>query len=93
MYNISPDAGVSIRDLVSLICSKMGAVFSDCIVEVGERLGSDATYVIDSSNMRNTFNWLPTMSLDAGITECIEWVNNNWDTILTSGELEYAHKP
>lgn len=90
-YHLSPDNGVSVRKVVETICDRMGAVFSDCVDIVDERPGQDATYVINSSKAREELNWLPTISLEDGLSDVVDWVENNWD-IIREQELEYVHK-
>ncbi len=66
MYHLSPDAGVSVRDLVGRICAAAGVDFAAATRDVAERLGQDAAYVIDSSKARAEFGWQPEVGLDAG---------------------------
>lgn len=92
VYHISPDgSGISIYDLVKMICEKMDRDIEDCIEVIEERLGQDMTYVIDSTKVRKEFGWKPTIFLSDGITEVIDWINQNWDEIQKS-PTEYAHK-
>jgi dTDP-glucose 4,6-dehydratase len=93
IYHISPDGeGISIVDLVSLICGIMDRPFNDCVTTVGERLGQDAFYLIDSNKLRKSLGWEPRISLEKGITEVIDWVEGNFDLIQKSS-LEYIHQP
>lgn len=93
IYHISPDGeGISILDLVSLICAKMGRPLDDCVTMVGERLGQDAFYLIDSNKLRDTLGWRPRIPLEKGIAEVIDWVEENFDSIQKC-PLEYTHQP
>lgn len=91
LYHFSPDKGHSIKDIVTTICTMTGKPFDDAVDIVGERLGQDAAYIIDSSKARNQFNWKPQISIQEGIKQTVDWVNDNWDT-LQSSELAYIHK-
>lgn len=92
-YHISPDGeGISIYDLVRIICEKMGVKIENCIEFVGDRVGQDAAYVIDSQKVRDELRWRPTIGLEDGLEGVIEWVNREWDT-LKNEPLEYRHKP
>lgn len=74
-YHISGDEIVSIRALVERICAFMKVDF-DTHVEVGEeRLGKDAAYMLDSSKIRKELGWSDTVSLDAGLEQCVQWVD------------------
>lgn len=92
IYHISTNEIISIRSLVELICDTMNVKFEN-IVEVGqERLGKDAAYLLDSSKLRDTFDWEDRIPLREGIKEVIKWVDDNFD-YLKNQPFEYIHKP
>ncbi len=91
LYHISPDEGVAVRKVVQTICETMGKNFADCTTEVAERPGQDAAYVIDSTLARTDLGWKPQVTLEQGIREVIEWVNEYWDDIQKQ-PLTYEHK-
>ena len=70
----------------------MGRDFEASTIAVGERLGQDATYVIDSTRAREELGWCPRISLKEGLAEVIAWVEDNWEQV-QRGPLEYIHKP
>lgn len=90
-YHISTGRVISIRDVVRMICNKMGARFEDCVEAVGERLGKDAAYLLDSTKLRKTLGWKDEISLEAGLDDCIAWVRANFE-VLRRQPLDYAHK-
>jgi len=91
-YHISTNEIVTIRELAERICHKLGARFEDSVEIVGERLGKDAAYMLDSTKLRSTFCWCETVSLDAGIDECIVWVKENVEE-LKRQPFNYIHRP
>lgn len=91
IYHLSPDEGIAVRDVVRIICDKMGMAFEKAARIVAERPGQDAAYVIDSSKARRKFNWRPTISLEEGVYEVVNWVKDNWSQI-QSESLEYVHQ-
>ena len=91
LYHLSPDAGVAVRDVVSLICDRMGRPFDDATRSVDERPGQDAAYVIDSSKARRELGWSPCISLREGLDEVVNWVDTQWDDIQRQ-PLSYEHK-
>ncbi len=92
IYHISPDGeGISIYNLIERICNKLGKNFEDCVDIVEDRLGQDPSYVIDSTKVREELDWLPVMSLDAGIDEVINWVDEYSDQLMNSPQ-DYIHK-
>jgi dTDP-glucose 4,6-dehydratase len=92
IYHLSPDKGIAVRDIVSIICEKMEVPFEKATKVVEERLGQDAAYVIDSSKVREEFGWQPKVSFDEGISGVIRWVEDNWEEIRRE-PLEYTHRP
>lgn len=90
-YHISPDAGVAVRDVVRAITDRMGRPFEEVTEAVAERPGQDAAYVIDSSKLRRLSGWRPTVTLEQGIGEVVDWVAAHWETIRTL-PLDYDHR-
>ena len=91
-YHISTDEVISIRELVEKICQKLGVRFEDHAEVVGERLGKDAAYQLDSTKLRTELGWQYRVSLDQGIDQCIDWVKANLEA-LKSQTFDYIHKP
>jgi dTDP-glucose 4,6-dehydratase len=92
IYHLSPDGGISVRDLVSRICATMGRDFARCTKEVAERLGQDAAYVIDSGKARSELGWSPRIGIDQGLATVNDWVEREWEAIRRE-PLVYVHKP
>jgi dTDP-glucose 4,6-dehydratase len=90
LYHLSPDHGVEVREVVRTICERLGKRFEDATRAVGERPGQDAAYVIDSTKARTELGWRPTITLDEGLTDVVDWVNANWAAIQAQ-PLEYRH--
>ena len=92
LYHLSPDGGVEVREVVRLICEKMGRDFEEWTKVGPERLGQDKAYVIDSSKARSEFGWATQVSLDEGIEGVVDWIERDWEAI-SSEPHEYIHKP
>ena len=90
-YHISTDEVVSIRELVERICLKLNVRFKDHVEVVGERLGKDSAYLLDSSKLRSELGWKDSIALDRGLDECIAWVHRNFDE-LKAQPYGYLHK-
>jgi dTDP-glucose 4,6-dehydratase len=91
-YHISTNEMISIHDLVMKIANKLGADFDEHVEIVGERLGKDASYQLDSTKLRETLAWTDKIKLEEGIDNCISWVNSNLDD-LKQQDFDYIHKP
>ncbi len=90
-YHVSTSRIISVRDLVQFICDRMGAKFEDCVDIVGERLGKDAAYTLDSTKLRSQLGWQDRVSLEQGIDETIAWVEQ-WLGDLKQQPYDYIHK-
>jgi len=91
-YHISTDKIVSVRELVEMICAKLGADFDASVEMVGERLGKDSAYMLESTKLREALGWKEKISLDQGLDECVAWVRSNLDA-MKSMTWNYVHKP
>ncbi|MFQ5737784.1 MAG: GDP-mannose 4,6-dehydratase [Acidobacteriota bacterium] len=92
IYHLSPEKGYAVREVVRVICHRMGRNFEESTVSVGERLGQDARYVIDSSRASRQVGWSPTISLQQGVAAVIDWIEENWG-LVAKEPLEYVHRP
>ena len=93
IYHLSPDNGVMVRDLVMLICKRMGKEFKKMTRISPDRPGGqDIRYVLNSDKARKFLRWKPSISLSQGVDEVILWMAKNW-TVLSRMPFEYHHKP
>jgi dTDP-glucose 4,6-dehydratase len=92
IYHFSTSRNISIRVLVELIAKQLKVDFNKYVEVVGERLGKDAAYLLDSTKARKTLGWQDQISLEQGIEETIAWVRDNLD-ILKQVPFDYIHKP
>jgi dTDP-glucose 4,6-dehydratase len=91
-YHISTRRIITVRNLVEMICVRMGVRFDDCVEVAGERLGKDAAYVLDSDKVRSQLGWQDRISLEQGIDETITWAER-WLDDLKKMQFDYVHKP
>jgi len=91
IYHLSPDQGIQVKDVVSILCQKSKVPFESAVVAVVERVGQDKAYVIDSTKARKAFGWKPRISLEEGLSKTVDWVHANIDEILKQ-PLTYVHQ-
>ena len=72
IYHLSPDRGISVKDVVRLICESMCKDFNKSVLSVSERLGQDKAYIIDSSKARDELGWETSVSFEKGIHEVVQ---------------------
>jgi dTDP-glucose 4,6-dehydratase len=90
IYHLAPESGVEVREVVRLMCDRLRVPFDRAARSVEERPGQDAAYVIDSAKARSELGWRPTIALDVGLNEVVDWVNEYWGEI-QGKPLEYRH--
>jgi dTDP-glucose 4,6-dehydratase len=90
-WHLSTREQISIRALVEGICARCSVDFGAVVEESGERLGKDHSYLLDSTSMREAFGWSDQVSLDAGLSETLAWVDDHLDH-LNSLPWTYQHK-
>ena len=57
-----------------------------------DRLGKDAAYLLNSEKIRAEIGWDDDVSLDVGISDCIQWVEKYFDRLVEQPQA-YVHKP
>lgn len=91
VWHISTNEAISIRDLVKKICKLKKVSFESLVNIVDDRLGKDKNYLLDSSNLRNSFNWNDEIKLEEGIEDTIKWVEDNFEELSLLPWI-YQHK-
>lgn len=91
-YHIATPRQISIRALVELICERMGTTIDQVAEVVGDRIGKDAAYWLNSSKLREELGWRDRISLEKGIDETIEWIDR-YLPALEQLPQSYIHKP
>ena len=89
-FHISSKQFISIRKLVLIILKILGKKKS-LIQNVKERDGKDFGYFLNASKIIKRYKWKNKKSLENGIKETIDWINNNL-TIIKKLNLNYKHK-
>lgn len=72
VYHMATERQTSIRNLVRMICDRMGAKFDDVVVEAPERPGKDKAYDL-SWGLIQRLGWKPTIELEDGLAEAVDW--------------------
>ena len=91
VYHFSMPSDVSVDDIVRQVCDLMGYDFEKATRSAGERLGQDARYWLDCTKARRELGWEPQVTFSRGVQETIEWIDDNWESILNE-PLTYIHK-
>ena len=84
-YNIGGNNEVKNVDLVRMICAILddkrprGAPYGDLISFVADRPGHDARYAIDAGRIRTELGWQPSVTLEQGLKQTVQWYLDNED--------------
>lgn len=92
IFHFSTTHNISIRDLVEMVAQKMEINFEEHVEIVGDRLGKDSAYLLDSSKAIKELAWEPKISLEDGLDQTIIWARENFE-LLKSQPMNYIHKP
>lgn len=89
VYNIGDHNEKTNIEVVKTILRELDKLKS-LITYVGDRLGHDMRYAIDSSKMMNELGWEPSIKFDEGIKKTIKWYleNKEWCQDIISGEYQ-----
>lgn len=92
-YHISTSNYISIIDLVKKIIKilKKTKNFNKFIYYKRDRIGKDEFYKLSSKKIIKNLNWKPTITLDDGINDVVEWIQKNYK-FLAKKKLTYQHK-
>ena len=73
IYNAGALKPISIRTLMEMVAKELGILFEQLCQVTEDRLGQDSHYWLDSSAITRDVGWKPTISLEEGIKEMVEW--------------------
>lgn len=85
-YNIGGENEVQNINLVKKICAALDRLrpaaqpYGDQITFVTDRPGHDHRYAIDSTRIRAELGWRPSVTVEQGLQQTVEWYldNENW---------------
>lgn len=73
VYNAGPAEPTSIRRVVELCAAALNIPFEQLCEVVGDRLGQDSRYWLDSSAIKRDVGWEPQISWEQGLAEMVDW--------------------
>ena len=91
-YHVSTQSAVTVRALVERICTMTGTPFGELVEVVGERLGKDQAYLLDTVRLRRDLDWSDSIGLDDGLAATLCWVDDNLGR-LRDMPTDYVHQP
>jgi dTDP-glucose 4,6-dehydratase len=91
IFHLATAEVVSIRQLVSVICDKLGVRADNFIRESAARPGADSAYLLSTARAREQLGWQAALNLDRGLDLTIEWYLQNLARLSTLPD-SYQHK-
>jgi dTDP-glucose 4,6-dehydratase len=102
-YNVGGNNEVKNIDLVHKICDLMDEMASnlpvcpsrELITFVKDRAGHDRRYAIDSTKIQSELGWKPSVTVDEGLRQTLEWFLSNedwWQPLLSDEYQAYYQK-
>jgi len=91
IYNAGPKNYTSIREVVNMCASALNIPFEQLCEVVGDRLGQDSRYWLDSSEIKKDVGWVPEISWEDGLSEMVEWGNKYIDVLKTLPK-DFVHR-
>ncbi len=93
-YNIVGNNAATNMDLVQKLCEILderrpgNRPYADQITHVADRPGHDLRYAIDASRIRDELGWQPSVTLDEGLAQTVDWFleHEDWWRALESRE-------
>ena len=92
-YNVGGNNEVRNIDIVKTVCRLVGertgkSDLESLITHVADRPGHDFRYAIDSSKIQRELGWQPTVTVETGLAQTVDWYleNTEWIEHVRSGE-------
>ncbi len=90
-WHLSTKKKISIKNLVEKIFNIAGKNPNTLVNNTQDRLGKDQSYLLESSKIRDAFNWEDKVDLDSGLKITMEWIQENLE-VLKKSSWNYSHK-
>ncbi|MGD1703900.1 dTDP-glucose 4,6-dehydratase [Dapis sp. BLCC M229] len=99
-YNVGGNNEVKNIDLVRILCQIMDELANDLPVQPCEKLitfvkdrpGHDRRYAIDATKIKTELGWQPSVTVEEGLRQTVEWFLNNrdwWEPLLSEEYQAY----
>ena len=92
IYHFSPSRFQTIREVVGMICRKLGTNVEQATEIAADRPGKDLAYLMDASKAGRELGWAPFMTFEDGIDRTIAWVDRHFAQ-MRELPWNYLHHP
>ncbi|MBY6266473.1 NAD-dependent epimerase/dehydratase family protein (plasmid) [Azospirillum sp. 412522] len=91
IYHFSPERFFTIREVVEIICQRIGIAFESVAEVAPDRPAKDQAYLMDSTRARAELGWRDSVAFERGVDATIAWVRDNLAEIERLPQ-DYLHK-
>jgi dTDP-glucose 4,6-dehydratase len=102
-YNIGGNNEVKNIDLVKILCQLMNELAPNLPIKPTEQLitfvkdrpGHDRRYAINSNKLQTQLKWTPSVTVEQGLKQTVQWYLNNenwWQPLLSKEYQDYYQK-
>tara|TARA_B100000780_G_scaffold278517_1_gene252284 strand:- start:76 stop:1062 length:987 start_codon:yes stop_codon:yes gene_type:complete len=77
IYNAGVDKPISMREIVEIVAKCLDKNFDEVVDITKGRVGEDSQYWLSSKKLFNDTGWKPEISIEEGIKETVDWVQEN----------------
>lgn len=84
VYNIGSGRETTNKDLIGIILTllgeRLGGKYDKLVTPVNDRPGHDRRYAVDTAHIQDELEWSPSISLEEGLADTIDWylANGTW---------------
>jgi dTDP-glucose 4,6-dehydratase len=89
-YNVAPAGPISIAAIVNDVAEECGISFEELVDVVPDRVGQDARYHLDATEIAKDTGWTQTINLGRGLHTMVQWVKANPE--LLTMPTSYEHR-
>lgn len=91
-YHFSPSRFLSIREVVEIICRRLGTDIERAVEVTADRPGKDLAYLMDASKSARELGWAPRLAFEDGIDRAVAWIDRHFAE-MRNLSWAYQHKP
>ena len=91
VYHFSGSDTFSIIKILKIISQQMNLKLEDHLKFIPDRIGKDYKYIMDDTESKKYLKWDNKVSVDKGISQCIDWYQE-FNTSLNISKSIYIHK-
>ena len=90
IYNVAPASAIHIKTVVNNVAELCGISFEELVDEVPDRVGQDAKYALDATEIAKDTGWTQTIGINKAIEKVVNWVKKHPELLTYSTDYRHA---